>query len=217
LDDPRIKPAICLKLVRELLAFQKNIIYIDFDLQFSSLLQNLDHREFVQMSDSGKLSVVQPPDDILDFVASMARYELQRGGVLILDSLNSLQNLLTDERTSKGSKEANQKTALIVTVLQNISRYCAASLVIINVTKARLKSPNRDSSFWEKTLVGGRIIKFKSDAVLSIKNDSRDPSLIKIAIQESRDRSLSDLKNSEYEFRVPDISLSKGQNVITDR
>ncbi len=48
------------------------------------------------------------------------------------------------------------------------------------------------------------MIKFKSDAILSVKNDRRDPPLIKFAVQESRDRSLSDLKNSEYEFRVPD-------------
>ncbi len=85
------------------------MIYIDFDLQFSSLLQNLDSREFAQMSDSEKLSIVQPPDDILEFVTSMARYNLQQGGVMILDSLNSLQNLLTDDRATKGSKEAESE------------------------------------------------------------------------------------------------------------
>jgi len=197
---------VCLKLVKEFIALQKNVAYVDFDLQFSSLLQNLDRQEYVHMSDSGKLHVVQPPDDILDFVTVMAGYKLPRGGVVILDSLNSLQSLLTDERTNQGSKEANQKTALIVTVLQNISRFHNNSFLIINLTKARPKSLNRDtSSFWEKTLVGGRMIKFKSDAILSLKNDSRDSPLIKVAVQESRGRPLSDLKDSVYEFRVPDL------------
>jgi hypothetical protein len=182
------------------------VSYVDFDLQFSSLLQNLDRGEFVRMSGSEKLRVLQAPDDIPDFVASMAGYKLQQGSVLILDSLNSLQNLLTDDMGTKGSREANQKTALVVTVLQNICRYVFASLIIINVTKARLKPPNRDSSsFWEKSLVGGRMIKFKSDVILSVKNDVYDPPVIKISVQESRDRFLSNLKDCEYEFRAPDI------------
>ncbi len=180
------------------------LIYVDFDLQFSSLLQNLDSASYEGLTKSGKLKVLQPSEDILDFAEGISGQEMQSGGALILDSLNSLQSLLTDEASNRGSKIANQKTALIVTVLQKMCRFYSKSLVIVNVTRSRPKNSNEESSsFWEKKLVGGRMIKFKSDVILSVKQILSAPPEIEIKVQESHGESLSILpKDQRFLLRL---------------
>ena len=203
-DDPRIRPLVCLEIVRKFIASQLGVYYIDFDLQFSSLLQNLDREEFDLIHDTGRLVVLQPSYDVFEFMEAIAGWRMQIGGILILDSLNSLQSILTDDTSNKGSKIANQKTLLLITILQEISRFYSKSLIIINVTKSRPSKVNeKDSTFWEKTLVGGRMIKFKSDAILSVKQVAKNLPLIEISVQQSRDSTCPDpAGDRRYQFRV---------------
>jgi len=204
-DEPRIKPVVCLKLATELLELREDILYLDFDLQFSSILQNVGSSRYELIRSAGLLHVLQPSDEILDFLESLAEYKLQSGGVLVLDSLNSLQNFLTGESIGEGSKEANQKTALIVTVLQGISRTFKKSLFILNVTKQRPKQTIQDNpALWEKTLVGGRIIRFKSEEVISLKQDPRRPRIISATFEVPSERDRNDLPE-KYEFEVSEI------------
>jgi len=196
---------VCLKLAGELLRLREDVIYLDFDLQFSSILQNLESSRFDLIRSTGLLHVLQPSDEILEFVESLAQYKFHSGGVIVLDSLNSLQNLLTGGRIGEGSKEANQKTALIVTLLQGISRTFKKSLFIINVTKQRPKQTIQDNTaLWEKSLVGGRIIKFKSDVVILLKQDPRRPGIISATFQELDEKNRNDL-SKKYEFEAPEI------------
>jgi hypothetical protein len=204
-DEPRIKPAVCLKLVSELLALGEDVMFLDFDLQFSSVLQNVEASRYDLIRSTGLLHVLQPSDEILEFVESLAEYKLHSGGVLVLDSLNSLQNLLTGERIGEGSKEANQKTALIVTVLQGISRTFKKSLFIINVTKQRPKQTIQDNTaLWEKTLVGGRIIRFKSDRVISLRREPHRPGIISATFEDPGEQDRNDLPK-KYDFEVSEI------------
>ena len=202
-DDPRIKPLVSLRLIQKILESQKSVIYLDFDLLFSSFLQNLESSELDREITNRNLIVMQPTDDILEFIRNIAFEKMKQGGALILDSLNSLQNLLNDDEISRGSKEANQKTALVVTVLQNMCRYYGKSLIVFNITKSRPRNLDEKSiSFWEKTLVGGRMIRFKSDAILSVKQDSLDASLIEVIVQELQNGNPKDSNKAKYRFRV---------------
>jgi len=202
-DDPRIKPAVCLGLV-ERLTSRVNVVYVDFDLQLSSQLQNLDLIHYDRINCGGRLMVLQPNDEILDFVESISFQNMQQGGLLVLDSLNTLQSLLTDDTSSRGSKIANQKTALLVTVLQKLSRFYSKSLIIVNVTKSRPSDRNMlTSTFWEKTLVGGRMIKFKSDAILSVsQNQSHE---VELKFQNTGHGMSSNLYEERYLLNVDSL------------
>lgn len=164
----------------------RHVFYIDYDLQFSSMLQNIDSVLYESMIGTDKLTVFQPSDDMLDFVGAVASTRIQNGGVMVLDSLNTLQNLLDGISLSRASRIANQKTALIVSVLENICRFYSKSLIIVNLPKSRPKGTSEDSStFWEKTLVGGRMIRFKSDLILSAHKSKRDRFVIEIKVKDS--------------------------------
>jgi hypothetical protein len=168
-DNPEIKPIACLELVEKLSALH-DTVYLDYDLQLSSFLQNLNGERFDRICKNGKLTVIQPPDDVLSFVELISGEKIGSGGTIIIDSLNTLQTLLTDQDNGRSSKIANQKTAIVITVLQQIVRFYYKSLVIVNVAKSRPKRVSESTeSYWEKVLVGGRMIKYKSDAILSVK------------------------------------------------
>jgi hypothetical protein len=166
LEDPKLKPALMRRLVEIFLSLS-DVLYVDYDLQFSSSLQNLEYTEYSRMVKKENLLVLQPSDDTIEFVSQIASIQMRRGGVLILDSLNSLQNILTGAFLENESKIANQRSALIITILQKLARFYSKSLIIVNVAKARQRLGKDQSTFWEKSLVGGRMIKFKSDLILS--------------------------------------------------
>jgi len=151
---------------------------------------------------SKNLSVIQPSDDVLEFTAVIYSREMKRGGMIVLDSLNTLQSLLTAQSSNSDSKVANQKSALVVTLLQQISRFYSRSLLITNITKARPNDAKESSSsFWEKVLVGGRMIKFKSDRILSAKKIVKVGSPIVEITSQSSDSTESD-SFERYQFPV---------------
>ena len=138
------------------------VVYIDDDLQFSSTLQNIGEIDYGRAF-GNNLQVMQPSDDALDFVSSIASVKMRLGGIMILDSLNSLQNVIAGNFSEGETKIANQRSALVITILQQLSRFYSKSLIVVNVAKARHSVGKDHSTFWEKSLVGGRMIKFKSD------------------------------------------------------
>lgn len=193
-DDPRIKPIACLLLVEKLVPVC-DVAYIDYDLQFSSFLQNLSDERFEWIHRNRRLTVIEPTEDAFRFVEAIVAEKLETRGVLILDSLNTLQASLTDATSTQGSKIANQESSILITILQQVARFCSKSFVIVNITKSRPRGISASSSsFWEKVLVGGRMIKFKSDSILSVKQVSLG-GVSRIEIQDeettSRNRSSS--------------------------
>jgi len=140
--------------------------YIDFDMQFSSLIQNMSDEEYSKLIAEG-LALIQPGDDSLDVISFFAsKKKLEKGGVIILDSMNSLQSVLSNNSSSLSSKIANYRSSIFITVIQLISRFYSKSLIILNVTKARPRPQADHSVLWEKEMVGGRMIRYKSDVIL---------------------------------------------------
>jgi hypothetical protein len=191
-DNPQIKPLVCRDIVERFIS-SHSVVYFDFDLQFSSLLQNLDQVSYERIAHTGKLLVLQPTNSVPDLLEILATFKPPSGGVIVLDSLNTLQDLLTEGSSEKGSKVANQKTALIITLLQNYAQFLSKSLIIVNITKSRPKERiEKNSSDWEKKLVGGRMIKFKSDLIIFTRRSEQNPREIEIIVQESNKDILKD-------------------------
>ncbi|MDA4112253.1 MAG: hypothetical protein OK439_06905 [Thaumarchaeota archaeon] len=164
--DPRIKPALMRKFVEGLLELGQ-VHYIDLDLQFSSLLQNLSDEEYLEIVADRSLHLIQPSDDILDVINFVSASETMiAGGVVILDSINSLQNLVAGSSSTHDSKTTNYRSSILISVIQMISRFYLKSFLILNVTKARPKTQPDESISWEKEIVGGRMMRYKSDLIL---------------------------------------------------
>lgn len=202
-EDPKLKLWLTKELV-QIIVPKTFVMYVDLDLQFSSLLQNLDETAYAQFQNSGRLVVLQPPDDILEFVNSLALQERRGGGVLFLDSLNSLQNILTEDTSRTEGKRANQKTALLISVLQIISRSYGMTLVLINVAKSRPRSSGEkySSAQWEKKLVGGRMIRFKSDSIISVREIRDNRPLVEVTIEDSGLSEEAEIAGRERKFAI---------------
>ena len=164
-ENPRIKPALVKKIVEGLVSLGE-ITYFDYDLQFSSSLQNVSEEMFSDWVSRG-LTVLQPGDDPFDLVAASTYLsKMKRQGVFILDSINTLQVLLSENNLTQAAKEANYKSSILLSVLQLTARSFSKSFIVFDLTKLRPRVQIDRSISWEKELVGGRMIRYKSDMIL---------------------------------------------------
>ena len=168
LDEPETRTPLIQDLVSGFFETSDQVHYIDFDLQYSSLLQNISRQEYEAFARD--LFLFQPSNnvvpDLVDCIAPSP--DIRRGGLVVLDSLNTLQNLLwvPAEVSSAGAREANHRTAVLVTMVQQFARYYEKSFVITNITRQRPRRPGEDDTVWEKEIVGGRMMRYKSNAIL---------------------------------------------------
>ena len=199
-EDPRIKPALVKKIVQELVKSGK-LFYFDYDLQYSSYLQNISPGEYSSLISMG-LSVFQPNNVGADFVNSFEHpEEFGTGGVFVLDSINSMQAILSENASLRSAKTANYKAAFLVTILQLVARNFSKSVVIFDFTKSRPRPQANGSIVWEKELVGGRMIRYKSDLILFASRGSSlaaERGSTNLVLQESN----SDSKDSVYTVQV---------------
>ena len=164
IENPRIKPALVKKIVAGLVDLG-DITYFDYDLQFSSFLQNISEDVYSEWISRGPL-VLQPGYDLYDFVEGFSSLsKVHKGGVFILDSINSLQTLLSGNNSPQTPKIANYKTSILLSVLQLVARSYAKSFVVFDLTKLRPRIQTDQTVSWEKELVGGRMIRYKSDSI----------------------------------------------------
>jgi len=164
IEDPRMKPALMRKVVSNMIEIAP-ICFIDFDLQFSSLLQNAPNEFYARLVSNGLL-VIQPDNDLTELVNFLAIPGFIRDrGVIILDSFNSLQNLLSSNSSPQRLKTANYRSFLLISVIQMIGRFYSNSMMIVNVAKSRPRLQDH-TTIWEKVLVGGRMMKYKSDSII---------------------------------------------------
>ncbi|MGI0090893.1 MAG: hypothetical protein ACREBS_04210 [Nitrososphaerales archaeon] len=163
-DDPKIKPEMMWGVVSGCIALGLQVYYIDYDLQFSSLVQNLPDEEFNKLKD---LTILQPRDEALaDSVITLASESMRTGGLIILDSINTIQNLLSIHPSSSDLKVANHRSAILINAYQQLARFYSKSIIILNVTRSRPRPNQGNSISWERKVVGGRMTRFKSDAIL---------------------------------------------------
>ncbi|MHB1868625.1 MAG: hypothetical protein ACYCPP_06730 [Nitrososphaerales archaeon] len=162
-NDPRIKVKTIQAIVFECLNSKQQVHYLDFDLQFSSMLQNLSKSEFERISKLD-LNVLQPGDNIEDPILTVQESN-RKGGLVVIDSFNTLQNLFSVLPSPTDAKTANHRSTVLVSLIQQVARFYSKSILILSLTKMRPKK-GADGVTWEREIVGGRMTRFKSDAVL---------------------------------------------------
>jgi hypothetical protein len=155
----------------------RQIQLIDFDLQFSSYMNNIVAIEGIgEDIDNQLFNIMQPSESsIEDSVIKLASSsDLRPGGIMILDSINTLQGMLRNPESDPDSVVANHKAAILITILQQTARYYSKSLWITNITRARPKVLDSGEVFWEREPIGGRMMLFKSDVLLSLRQMTQD-------------------------------------------
>ena len=162
-DDPRIKIKMISDIVNQFLVAQEQILYADFDLQFSSLMQNMSEYDLLPL-ESTNLHVIatKDPAEMFDSLVTLASI----GGLVVIDSLNTLQRLYLRLPTVSDAKTANHRSAVLISAVQETCRSFKKSLLILNLTRSRPKGAGQGVT-WEREIVGGRIIRFKSSLILS--------------------------------------------------
>lgn len=162
-NDPRIKVKTIQAIVFECLNSKQQVHYLDFDLQFSSMLQNLSKLEFERISKLD-LNILQPSNNIEDPILTVQESN-RNGGLVVIDSLNTLQNLFSVSPSLTDAKTANHRATVLVSLIQQLARFYSKSILILSLTKMRPKKSDVGVT-WEREIVGGRMTRFKSDAVL---------------------------------------------------
>jgi hypothetical protein len=217
IDEPRIKPFLTQSLSAACIQSGHQLHYVDFDLQFSSMLQNLSSKALDEMNDGGNLDVFQPREgeqaalEVIDHVESLQK--VKQGGLVMLDSLNTLQNMLWKEQSPTAAQVANHKSAILITVLEQFAKFYSKTLLIVNITRSRPKThaDGREEQFsvvWEKEIVGGRMLRYKSNAVL-FATGSYDSSLIpakariEIIVAPESEGPLASNKAENYFVEIP--------------
>lgn len=185
-DDPQVKLDVVMEILREFVKGDQQIQYLDFDLQFSSLLQNLSVRQHEMFRKVQMLPHLS--NDISDIFA--LTQSCHHGGIIIIDTFNTLQNLLLLNNFDDSST-ANHRTAVVLSLLQELARFYSKTLMILNLTRSR---PRKVSEVvrWEREIVGGRMARFKSDSILymrtTTKNGNKTVSIETISPKSNLDR-----------------------------
>ncbi|MHB1908111.1 MAG: hypothetical protein ACYCQJ_04460 [Nitrososphaerales archaeon] len=156
-------------IVNHFLSLEKQVHYLDFDLQFSSLYLNQEsklNRNLKLFADSGAAI----SDSIVELISS----DSEAGGLVVLDGINSLQSLLREKNYITDSIKANHGASVLVTLLEQFASRLSKLLILTNLVRARPKSVEGWVS-WGPELSGGRMIRLKSDAIVSVSNPSESP------------------------------------------
>jgi hypothetical protein len=159
--------------VDELLIRQKQVHYVDLDLQYSSMISNedgnRDHRSpLLQIFRSDNRHII----DL--FVKVLDSAEVSKGGTIIVDSINMLQILLLRQNELPTNfVKSNHQAAVLITLLEEFAFRYSKTLILANLARPRPRNtPGTDSQTWDFELSGGRMIRLKSDLNLSAKESS---------------------------------------------
>ena len=108
-DDPQFKLEIVNEIMQEFVKMGRQVQYLDFDLQFSSLLQNISIEEREKFRD---ITVIPQLTNDINEIFSLSQL-CQQGGIVVLDTFNTLQNLMLDGNLGN-SAAANHRTAVVI-------------------------------------------------------------------------------------------------------
>ncbi len=197
-DVPAIKPRIMFELVSQSVKLEKQVHYLDFDLQFSSHLQNLPPHEYDRL-DNELLQIIQPRD-WFDWYPAFGG-KLRGSGTVILDSINTVQNLIANKQTSSATMSANHHSAVLLSVLQQLTRFNSKNIMAINLMRARPKFGQNQPTVWQRELVGGRMIRFKSDITLlaGLSNEKKGSDSTRVNIK------VGDINSTRFGGKVGDV------------
>jgi hypothetical protein len=198
-DTPLVKTAFTFLLTKYILSEGLDVLYFDCDLQFSSLLAQQE--KFPAYRD--RLKVVEPQEkEIVDSLAHFLSLpqENNGGGLVVIDTLNSLQNMLR-QNLSGDAMTANHDSATVLTLFQQFAEKGNKSLLIANLTRSRPPTVSTAMN-WEREITGGRMSRMKSDVILSVKQmDQKNLILCYVEYVKPRDAELWEGEN--FVLEVP--------------
>jgi hypothetical protein len=173
-NDPMLKLAFAFEFVRGCTEERIRVDYIDFDLQFSSLIHNLPIDTSTKLFANNKIIITQPFEKGFDetvITSQLDSLELSEGFV-VLDSINMMQNMLASFLGTSDQLKANHQTALLISLLQLLGRKSARKVLALSLDRSRPRAKPNNSVEWEKGAVGGRIMNYKSDLTLVMNRSS---------------------------------------------
>ncbi len=207
--DSFLKTTFVFLLVQEVLAKGIPVDYLDLDLQFSSLISNIN----LKSDYYGKLSLLQPSQESLEetIIDLLSRTEVANGGIILLDSINTFQHLLRKKYGRDDSTKSNHQAAIFVTLLQQFARRNSKIFFMTNISRSRPRSSDGRVK-WGKEIVGGRMVKFKSDFILTLNEIEHVPQItdssksimrrFEAIVSDSQRRSEGSLSGN-YNFELP--------------
>jgi hypothetical protein len=160
---------------QRLLEEEKEVWYIDLDLQYSSALSVTGQRI------SKHLHLFNPSEEdllnsFIELVSNLGWSGDANRGMVVLDSVNTLQLLLRDRDYRTGSLKANHEASILVSLLEKFATKRNSTLLLGNLMRLRPGKEAQDrtiESSWEEQLSGGRMIRQKSDVILSVSRGSK--------------------------------------------
>ena len=167
-DFPLVKLDFAFNFVKHCIELDLEVHYLDFDLILSSLMQNVSYSDYRNLSRG--LQIFQPGENSVESsVTSLLGSLAKKEGFIIIDSFNMMQNLIALESSPHDSLVANRKSSVLISLIQQVARNRLNTLVVLSLAKSRPKRMEGDTVVWEKELVGGRMLKLKSDETLLLK------------------------------------------------
>lgn len=152
----------------------KEVWYFDLDLQYSSTLMTMGGLTGKRLS---LLHLFNPGDeetiDSLVALAASSPARAEEGGIVVLDSVNTLQLILREKDYRADSFKANHQASILITLLEMFASRSEKVLILSNLVRARPVAKGEGGSLsWEGELSGGRMIRQKSDAILSVSSEN---------------------------------------------
>lgn len=186
-DDPQIKLDLAVAVMQEFAKAGLQVQYLDFDMQLSSMLENLSKTDRERFS---SLEVFpQLTDEISDIFLPIE--SCREGGVIAIDTINTLQNLLL-VGDLKDSAAANHRTAIIISLLEEAAKNFSKTLLMLNLTRSRPRKTS-EAVQWDRDIVGGRMARFKSDIILYARESNKSPNRMLLVEVMSPDRNVGEI------------------------
>jgi hypothetical protein len=202
------KTAFLLSLVDHFLDRGRAVDYLDCDLLFSSrIAQERSHcRPMLRLIVPDSHDVLNSTISLVSIPRSLADPRDQ--GLLVVDSLNMLQNLLR-AAASVDAMIANHQSATLLTLLQRYAEEQRKILLIAALTRQRPPESSGLKRPWEREIVGGRMSRLKADAILSIEKlprpKSRMESTVRCDLEYLRNETLRNELPKNLDLQVPNF------------
>jgi hypothetical protein len=194
--DPIAKTMLLSNMVLEVLEKSWVVEYLDLDCQFSSfvslrpaLVTVFSGKENFHLTRTDSKHLIQTIVSLLSVIPT------EQNRLIIIDSFNSLQDMLRESSKKNEPMKGNHEASVIITLLQGLMDHVRGQLIISDIAVTK---PKGDSLDWEKDLSGGRILRTKSDLIISVSADTfSQPAKVKCIIQDSGANSG---KSQRFEF-----------------
>ena len=186
---PIAKTYLLFLISKTIIARGNQVHYFDLDFQFSSIVSISKNK----LDSDLNLYCCKDKEIIETAVSILSAIDVQRNGLVVVDSINTLQTVLAKRESALDFPKANHEAAILVSLFQEFAMRNSKLLLMTDVVTSK---PVKESGLqiWGSELSGGRMIKLKSDVVLSVEQDQLLPSLLKVHIDAVFENSGSEVR-----------------------